>query len=327
MSFTHSTPFWKRALGVSGYLAFCTVSLGVGTGVGWIQQSPVLTRLLKDRGLHLLHMQPADPFQGRDSFTLLVLGCDEDWYFGGKQLIRHKARSDMMLLARLDFKNNRITGLSIPRDTLCEVDGYKAQKINAYHLLGGNDLAQKAVETLLPGVHIDKTVALNFDSFNQMIDAAGGVDVYVPKNMNYDDFRGHLHIHLKAGRQHLNGEQAQGFVRFRHTDSDFARTSRQRDFLLAFKDQVESHPLTLPTVINKGVDVMDHVLSDDEIAAMAEFAQKIGSDNIQMAQLPVVDANDKFYDLRMDDTNAMPLLRKLHFIDGGGSIGDSIAGQ
>ena len=245
-----------------------------------------------------------------------MLGCDEDWYFGGKQLIRHQARSDMMLLCRLDFANNRITGISIPRDTLVAANGENEQKINGYHLKG-NEASKTAVETLIPEVNIDKVMALNFDSFKEMIDTVGGVDVYVPKNMNYDDNRGHLHIHLKAGHQHLNGDQAEGFVRFRHSDDDFHRTSRQRDFVLAFKETLKQHWTELGTVADKAVALTGNALTVDQIAYIADFAEKVGSDNIQMGMLPVVDAHDASYDLRIDEEKTPAVLAQYHFIDNG----------
>jgi LCP family protein required for cell wall assembly len=314
----YSKPVWRRMLGGFFYVGFCLLFLGAGSALGWIGQSEVLGGLLGDKIKSGLGFKAADPFQGQDSITLLVLGCDQDWYFGGKQLIRHQARSDMMLVAKLDFKNKRITGLSIPRDTLVAVPGHREQKINGYHFLGGNDLSKEAVETLLPDIHIDRVVSLNFDSFKDMINTAGGVDVFVPKNMNYDDNRGHLHIHLKMGQQHLDGDQSEGFVRFRHSDDDFHRTARQRDFLLAFKSAVMKNWMSLPQVTNRAVDVLDHALTPSEVTALAEFAQKVGGDNIQMGMLPVVDANDGQFGLRVDERQVAGTLRRYHFVDDDG---------
>ena len=127
----------RKVFGVIFYLLFCTVVVGAGSAMGWVQQSPFLVKMLTAKVDKKLGIKQADPFEGRDSLTLLVLGCDEDRYFGGEQIIRHQARSDMMLLAKLDFKNTRITAISIPRDTLCQVPGYREQKINGYHLIGG----------------------------------------------------------------------------------------------------------------------------------------------------------------------------------------------
>jgi LCP family protein required for cell wall assembly len=306
----------KRVLSASAWVFICVVFLAAGSAMGFIGKSKVLSAIIRDRVDRTFHIPVQNPF-GQDVVTLLVLGCDEDWYFGGKQLIRHQARSDMMLLCRLDFANNRITGISIPRDTLVAADGRPEQKINGYHLLGGNEASKDAVQALIPEVQVDKVMALNFESFKEMIDTVGGVDVYVPKNMNYDDNRGHLHIHLKAGHQHLNGDQAEGFVRFRHSDDDFHRTSRQRDFVLAFKDTLKQHWTELGTVADKAVALTGNALTVEQIAYIADFAEKVGSDNIQMGMLPVVDANDAHFDLRIDEARALSVLAQYHFIDDG----------
>jgi len=310
---------WKGIFKGTLYVVFCALLLGMGTAMGWIGRSAIFGKMVTNRVKTFLRLPTENPFN-QDVITLLVLGCDEDWYFGGHQLIRHQARSDMMLLCHIDFKHRQISGISIPRDTLVASDGRHEQKINAYHLYGSTDedkseSSKRAVETLLPGVNIDRVLVLNFDSFNQMVDAVGGVDLYVPKNMNYDDNRGHLHIHLKAGRQHLDGDQSQGFVRFRHSDDDFHRSARQHDFVLAFKDAVKSHWTQLPEVVDKARDLTGRSLSVDEIAYIANFAETIGSDNIQMGLLPVVDAKDAEYDLRLDDSKVDDVLRQYHFID------------
>ncbi|MEA2554379.1 MAG: polyisoprenyl-teichoic acid--peptidoglycan teichoic acid transferase, partial [Fimbriimonadaceae bacterium] len=256
-------PLWLRIVGGVFYLAFCLIILAAGALAGWIYSSPVVRTVVMRS---IFHQRPEASWGGKESVNLLVLGCDEDRYYGGKQIIHEQARSDMMLVARLDFKNNRITGVSIPRDTLAAPQGYKAQKINAYHVLGGADLSRAAVESILP-LQIDRVVVLNYKAFQEMIDLVGGVEVDVPKKMDYDDVRGHLHIHLNPGVQRLNGEDAVGFVRFRHSDDDFHRQGRQKDFLVAFKNSLMERPALLPQVAEKARAVMGNSLSPDEMAS------------------------------------------------------------
>lgn len=318
---------WIRIFKGTLYVIFCALLVCVGTAMGWMKRSPILGGIVGGRIREILHIPQENPF-GKDVVTLLVLGCDEDRYFGGAgsdmgpgQITRHQARSDMMMLVHMDFKRKIISGISIPRDTLVAANGHSSQKINAYHLYGKTadekaKSSQTAVETLLPDVHIDRTLVLDFGSFEQMVDVVGGVDMYVPKNMDYDDVRGDLHIHLKAGRQHLNGEKSQEFVRFRHSDDDFHRASRQHDFVLALKDAVKSHWTRLPEVVDKARGLTGNALTDDELAYIANFAESIGSDNITMGLLPVVDADDGQYDLRLaDDLKVQDVLRQYHFLD------------
>ena len=97
--------------------------------------------------------------------------------------------------------------LSVPRDTRTEIEGYGVRKINAANVEGGPGLTAKTVSNLLGGAGIDRYVRINVLGVAKLIDALGGVTVYVPKDMKYQDDSQHLYINLKAGKQHLNGEQ------------------------------------------------------------------------------------------------------------------------
>lgn len=295
-------------LGKLMYGGFCLGTLFLSGIIGWISTSTVARSMV----FHTLRREsPSEAWGGKDSVNLLVLGCDEDRYYGGQQIIHNMARSDMMLVAKLDFKKNQITGISIPRDTLAAPDGYRRHKINAYHLIGGPNLSKAAVESILP-VDIDRVVVLNYKAFESMIDLVGGVTVTVPKAMDYDDNRGHLHIHLKPGIQHLDGEQAVGFVRFRHSDDDFHRQARQKAFLIAFKQAVLRHPGALPQVADKAREVMGNSLTPDEIVSLALFTRSVGSQNIKMGMVPTLSAGN--YNLRVDKQKLPKILREYNLV-------------
>jgi LCP family protein required for cell wall assembly len=287
-------PLWRRIVGWTLYSLFLAVMLAAGAGYSWLNKSPVL----KQMALGMIGIAPPPPQEvfGRDSITILLLGCDEDRVYGRVKPVMEKARSDMMLVAKLDFKSKQITGVSIPRDTVVAANGFAEQKINGYHAIGmrqggpelGKEFARRAVETLLP-VHIDRVVVLDYKSLQEMVNIVGGVYLYVEKQMDYDDRAAALHIHLKPGRQKLDGYRAMGFVRFRHSDSDFERQNRQKQFLLAFKESVLKHIGSLPEVVNKAVEGLSNGLNQDEVAALAFFAKEIGGDNIDMGMVPIVE--------------------------------------
>jgi polyisoprenyl-teichoic acid--peptidoglycan teichoic acid transferase len=302
-------PRWKRILSGAFYGFFCLFCLFGGAIAAWLGSSDVVRTVLYQS---FAGRDPQEAWGGKESVNLLVLGCDEDWYYKGIQRIHDKARSDMMLVAKLDFKNNRITGVSIPRDTLAKVDGYRRQKINAFYRMGGANLSKKAVEQLI-SVDIDRVVVLNFDAFKQMVDAVGGVRMHVPKDMDYDDNAGHLHIHLKKGHQTLDGEDAVGFVRFRHDDNDFMRQSRQREFMVAFKNSVMRKPGMLPTVADKARAFMGNSLTTDEVASLALFMRSVKSDSIKMGMIPV--KNGRGYTQRLDAKKLPKVLREFNFVD------------
>jgi LCP family protein required for cell wall assembly len=305
------------------------LALGIGSVSGWIARSPMLVSVIKD-----WRVPPKQAFGQKSSIVLLLLGCDEDRFFHGTYLHgsniipgREYARSDMMLLTKLDFDNNRITALSIPRDTMFGFPGHKKRKINAYFSIATFDknssvpvltqrasLTQKAVEGLLAGVHVDQSVVLNFQAFQSLVDLVGGVDIDVPKKMDYDDKAGYLHIHLKPGLQHLDGDEAIGFVRFRHdSESDFGRQERQKEFMLAFKKGVLSNFGRLPEVVEGSKKVFNESLNDAQIRALFTFARQVPPANIQMGMVPVV---EKHRDIYLDKAKTPAALRTFGFLDG-----------
>ncbi len=136
--------------------------------------------------------------------------------------------TDTIVLAHVDPSQRRIAALWIPRDTLVSIPGHRAGKINAANPLGGPELAVATVEDFL-GVKVDYYLLADFAAAAAAIDHLGGVDLEVPRDMHYDDPYQDLHIHLRRGRQHLDGEQALAFARFRNSAlGDIDRTRYQQ---------------------------------------------------------------------------------------------------
>jgi len=283
-------PRRRRALGTIGYVVFLGVVLAAAMFGGWISKSKVLSGMIKRQ--FGFGESPTQTFNS-NQLTLLILGCDEDRQYTGyhqSKVLTEGARSDMMLVAKLDFAKNSVSGLSIPRDMWCRVDG-TGHKMNAFYKFGGTPLAKRAVETLT-GIPIDRVVVINFDEFQKLVSLVGGVDVNVDKDLDYDDFAGNLHIHLKQGQQHLDGNGAMGFVRYRHGDDDFQRQARQKQFLMAFKGAALSHWSNLPAIAEQAVQVLGGALQDDEVAALAMFAKGVPQSNIKMGAVPAVDPDE-----------------------------------
>lgn len=197
--------------------------------------------------------------------------------------------SDTMMLARFDPKLGKMTMLSIPRDTRTYVDGLGTAKINAANSYGGPALAARSTSDLLEGVPIDRYVRINVQGVEKLIDALGGLTLYVPRDMKYTDESQHLYIDLKQGRQHLNGDRALQFLRFRYDEyGDIGRVQRQQMALRAFKEQLLSPAtlLRLPKVMATIRENLDTNLSLEEIAALAGFASGIEREDVQLMMLP-----------------------------------------
>ena len=235
---------------------------------------------------------PKAAFGGRDAVTLLVLGRDEDRN-DRAQVMSTNARSDVMLLARLDFAAKSIQVLSIPRDTRVHIPGTRGySKINAAHAIGGPELAAETVHDFL-GVQTDATLVVDYKMLEHVVDQLGGVNVTVDKQLDYDDDWGNLHIHLKPGAQTLNGRNAMGFVRYRHanegsSDSDFVRIGRQQQMLQSMKAKMKdpSTWLRVPGALGIVRKEMRGSLKYQQLVALVAFARSVPKESVAMHILP-----------------------------------------
>ncbi|WP_293156346.1 LCP family protein [Okeania sp. SIO2C9] len=209
-----------------------------------------------------------------------------------------KGLSDTMLLVRFDPKNQKLTLLSIPRDTRTYVEDRGLTKINAANYYGGPAKSAKAVSELLGGVGIDRYIRVNVQGVEKLIDALGGVTVNVPKDMKYQDDSQHLYINLKAGNQHLDGDQVLQFLRFRYDNlGDIGRVQRQQLLMRAFMEQsVNVKTLSrLPKILSVIQSHIDTNLSVEELVALMNFAAKTDRSNVQMLMVPGEFSNPRQY--------------------------------
>jgi len=164
--------------------------------------------------------------------TVLVMGTDTRPNDSG-------GNSDVLMVVSLDRQHNRIEMLSIPRDTRVFIPTVGYRKINQSLALGGPNLTLELVSQLIqePIAHF---ATIRFQGLVDTINALGGVTMNVPKSMYYNTGdRQYGVIYLKKGLQHLTGEQALGFVRYRHDElGDIGRTERQQVFVSALTKEI-----------------------------------------------------------------------------------------
>ena len=207
--------------------------------------------------------------------------------------------SDVMLLLRFDPEKKKLVMVSIPRDTRTLVEGYGVKKINAANVDGGPALSAQAVSQLLSGVAIDRYIRINILGVGKLIDALGGVSVYVPKDMKYSDDSQHLYVNLKAGNQHLNGDQALQLLRFRHDElGDIGRIQRQQLVLRALMEQA-LNPVTLarmPQILSVIQSYIDTNLSVQELVALVGLVIRTNRSNTQMLMVPGRFSETREYD-------------------------------
>ena len=218
--------------------------------------------------------------------NILIVGVDSN----GDNADKFKGtRSDTMILVNLDPASHSINAISIPRDSKVYLAGdHGVQKINAAHALGGSDLTIKTVEDTL-GIKINKYVVVNNDGVKKLVDALGGVPVYIEKDMYYNDNAGKLHINLSKGLHVLNGEQVEGYLRFRKDGlGDIGRTSRQQWFVKAVLEKLQSPSVIpkIPEVLNIASAYVKTNLSLYEMSHIAAALRNIGMSDVDFATLP-----------------------------------------
>lgn len=170
-----------------------------------------------------------------DSYTnVLVMGIDD----GADPAGVVGKHADTILLLSLDNATGQLRVISIPRDTVLTIPGRKQpEKVSASYAYGGAPLTVQTVSMLL-GVSIHQYVTLDVKAMTSLVDALGGVDIYVEDDMSYEDSEAGLNIQLKKGYQHMDGELVQKYLRYRSPElGDIGRVQRQQHFVRALYEQ------------------------------------------------------------------------------------------
>ncbi|HEX3462719.1 MAG TPA: LCP family protein [Candidatus Elarobacter sp.] len=266
---------------------------------------------------------------GKSEIRVLLVGLDYD-YDNKDQETSKQSRSDIIMAIGLDFRDRRISELSVPRDMVATLPNGRLGKINQAQSEGGIAESQAVIAQWLGIPPFDRYVVLRIDAAKDVVNAIGGVDVEV-KNANalrgtgkngrldYDDHWGHLSIHLPPGRQHLDGEQAVAYARFRHDwCSDPCRIMRQQQMIRAVLDKVErnqfntvTHVQQLLAVLQKDVDTNFTVREE---ASLAVAFSHLSPKAIATAQVPYVrtiDLPDYGDSLVADDAEKARLVASL----------------
>ncbi len=215
-----------------------------------------------------------------DTYNILLCGVDES----------HE-NADTIVLASFDTKAKTLRLLSIPRDTMSNEER-PIQKINASYSVdyeGNIEQTIREVEkvTALP---IDRYAITTFEGFEEAIDAIGGVEMYVPMDLEYSDPYQDLEINLKEGDQVLDGKHALQFVRFRsgYATGDIGRIGAQQLFFAALADTFldKSIVTKVPSLAKVVSENMETDLTISEMIWFFKQAQGMSKDSIEMFILP-----------------------------------------
>ncbi len=273
--------WWKLPLLFFFALAF--------TGSGWFtyKVSAATDRIFTENvgGQQILKQD----LKGGDRVNILLIGIGGAGHDGGDL-------ADTIQLVSIEPERQRAVMVSLPRDLYVQVpDSFQSVKINEVHMIGedqelpggGPALLKKKVGEIL-GLDVHYFVRVDFKGFRQVIDSMGGVAINVKEPL-YDPYyplgHGYQVVDVPAGETQMNGELALKYARSRETTSDFDRSRRQQEVLVAARNKALSVAfLTNPSKISQLVDILgDHVLTDltlKEAQRLAEIVRDIKPANV-----------------------------------------------
>src|ERR1700730_17392705 len=288
--------FWvPAAVAAVGGLVAVSVVLG---GTIFRHSAPVTTVVTAVERVFV--PEPAALF-GKDHLSVLLIGLDYD-YDKLDQETSKSSRSDVIMALDIDFKNHRVNELSVPRDMVATMPNGQKAKINQAQSDGGIRESKAVIADWLGIPPFDRYVVMRINTSKDVINAIGGIDIVVKNSdalkgsgkngpLDYDDNWGHLHIHLKPGLQHLDGEHAVGYARFRHDwCSDPCRIMRQQQVVRAIVDRIThnelntlTHAQALLGVIRK--DVETDFTTQEQLSAVVALSHLTPRD-IRTSQVP-----------------------------------------
>lgn len=257
---------------------------------------------------------PSDSYEGR-AVNILVMGSDSR----DGQVVSSDGtegmRSDTAMIVHLSADRKRMDVVSIPRDTMVDIpsctlpDGSTSEEqsyamFNSAFSTGvagstkADDVKYAAACTVktvekLTGVYVDEYAVVDFTGFETMVDALGGVPMYISEDIDDDK----ADLHLKAGCQTLTGAEALGYARARYSigdGSDLSRIGRQQQLVAAImRTALSKNLLTdLPTLYKfmqsalATLTVSPNIGNLTTLAGLARSVDAIGLDNINFVTMP-----------------------------------------
>lgn len=226
------------------------------------------------------------------------------------------ARSDTLIVVHVDPVQRWASMLSIPRDTLVTIPSDQCEnaggtRVNAAYSCGyrrpeiyglkdspenranaGAALAAQTVEQFL-GIKINYTAQIDFNGFQQIVDALGGVTLDVPKDILDAEYptedNGYMRLYIPAGLQRMDGVSALRYARTRHADNDFGRAARQQQVLQAILNEIKSQGVLgqieaaprLLDIARQSVRTTIQIKDPSTLRGLADLAQNLPPERIQ----------------------------------------------
>jgi len=226
--------YWKRLL--AGAAALIVIAAGAASVVGWNEVDELEAAFRSGKELKLEKF--LESAEAGEPQTIMLIGSDKraKTAQGGSG----GARSDTIILVRLDPDEKATALLSLPRDLKVRIPGHGTDKINAAYSIGGPKLTLRTVNAVT-GIPIHHVVNINFGGFREAVNELGCAYIDIDRRY-FNDNSGYgpdyATIDIKPGYQKLCGSDSLDYVRYRHEDTDIVRAARQQEFLRQLKQQI-----------------------------------------------------------------------------------------
>ncbi|MBO5483860.1 MAG: LCP family protein [Lachnospiraceae bacterium] len=245
---------------------------------------------LKELDPDAIQLDSADSIsQNKDVVNILI--CGEEAIGGGR------GRTDSIMIATINQRDNALRLTSIMRDTYVQIPGFSDNKINAAYHNGGMKTLVKTIKQNF-GISVDGYVLVNFDSFQDVIDALGGIDIklsedevsYLNRTNYISDYSNH---NLHVGVNHMNGNQALGYARVRYVSKDgqygdFARTLRHRTVMTAIYNKLmDKSTLELVAMVPKLMPLVTTNIKKSDLINYLYMGVMVRSKNPKLKTLNV----------------------------------------
>lgn len=198
--------------------------------------------------------------------------------------------TDVIMVASLNPKQQKISILSVPRDTRVYVNGNrKINSVYSYAGVRGMKKEETLIQTVskITGLPIHYFAIMNLRAFRDIVDELGGVEFNVTRPYHYDDPYQDLHIHIDPGVQVLDGKKSEGLIRYRHDYEmgDIERVGVQQEFIRAFISQ-KVQLRYLSKVSEVYGHVTDNVISNLRVSDIMTYGKAFIGSEMETYTLP-----------------------------------------
>ena len=232
----------------------------------------------------------------KDITNILLIGSDA-------RKTNEVGRSDAMMILTIDDKNKAIKLTSLARDTLVKIPGYDYEKLTHAYAYGKEKLLLDTIEYNFK-IKINDYVSINFNSFIELVDSLGGVEVDInDKDISHlnDVIANSFKVYnsknnqkpkyiSNSGKQLLNGYQTLAYARIRKLDTIYNRDERQRDVLNSIANKLSNMPVSsYPSIINSILPYVDINMSIPKIIELAIKSKELYNYDIKQLEFPLKD--------------------------------------